>query len=120
MRATVRPYLSAGLPLVGSAVIAVTPIAPPPEPPDTYLTIPAPRLAASSIFNVPVNVIEAFVNIPANIVAASEGIKAAGENEGNWFVYQPNNITGVSGSDTILIRALVNLLIPFPALANSL
>lgn len=110
MRTAVRPYVSAGLALVGASVIAVTPIAPPAKTQD-----PAVQLAASSIANVPLNVIEAIANIPQNWVTAVNEFYDASVTTGNWWVYTPGNITGWTTADTKLAKSLLNLLIPFRA-----
>ena len=63
MTAAVRPFVTAGVALVGASVIAVTPIAPP--PPDIRVANPAMRLTAAEV----PGVIAAIANIPAYEIA---------------------------------------------------
>ena len=120
MHAAVRPYATATVALVGASVIAVTPIAPP--PPDVHVANPAVRLAADSgsIANVPVNLIEAILNIPANEIEAIQRFAYSLMLTGNWYVYHPNNVMGTDPADPPKWKALVDMLVPFPALSGPL
>lgn len=63
MHAAVRPYVTAGIALVGASVIAVTPVTP--SLPGLPVEQAATRLLAdSSILNIPVNLLIAAANIP--------------------------------------------------------
>jgi hypothetical protein len=61
--ASLRPYMTAGIALVGACAIAVSPVTP--SLPDLSLEQPAVSLLAdSSILNIPVNLLIAAANIP--------------------------------------------------------
>jgi hypothetical protein len=74
MQATARPYATAGFALVASSVIAVTPMAP---PPDLHRVAAAVRLAASEVTDTigslasldPLNNLGGLANIPYNVFA---------------------------------------------------
>src|SRR3954454_23694078 len=60
--ASLRPYMTAGIALVGATAIAVSPVTP--SLPDLSLEQPAVSLLASSIANVPVNLLITLANVP--------------------------------------------------------
>ena len=62
MHAALRPYITAGIALVGASVIAVTPVTP--SLPGLPVEQTATRLLASSIANIPANLVIAIANIP--------------------------------------------------------
>ena len=115
-----RLYVTAGAALVVAGVVAITPIAPP--PPDVYVASPAMRLtaASASIANVPVNLIQAIANVPANEIAAMQSMADALLFTGSWWVGSPSNIYGTDPTDPPFVKALVALLVPFPALSGPL
>ncbi len=119
MQAT-RPYVKASAALVAAGVVAIAPIAPP--PPDVHTASPAVRLTADSqsIANVPANVIQAIVNIPAAQVAAMEGLADGLFYSGSWWTGRANQIWGTNPSDPPSWKAGVALLVPFPALSDPL
>ena len=60
--AALRPYMTAGIALVGASAIAVSPVTP--SLPGLSLEQPAVSLLASSIANIPVNLAITMANIP--------------------------------------------------------
>ena len=62
MHAALRPYVTAGIALVGASMIAVTPVTP--SLPGLPVEQTATRLLASSIANIPVNLVITMANIP--------------------------------------------------------
>jgi hypothetical protein len=62
MQAALRPYVTAGIALVGASLIAATPVTP--SIPGLTVEQPAVRLLASSIANIPVNLLITMANIP--------------------------------------------------------
>ena len=117
MHAAVRPYVTAGAALVGASVIAVTPIAAP--TPDIHVANPAMRLAAKSIANVPVNLIETIANIPANEIYALNQWSAALIAGESWFLKTPTNVWGWDPANPAMVEAAVAVLVPFPALSGN-
>jgi hypothetical protein len=117
MHASVRSYATAGVALVGAGVIAVTPIAP---PPDIRIANPAVRLAAASVANVPVNLIQAVANIPATEIQALQQLADALVVSGSWNESHPNNVWGWDPANPEMFKATVNALVPVPALSGPL
>jgi hypothetical protein len=117
----VRRYsATAGVALVGASVIAITPVAPPPAPaPETRVASADVRLAAaSSLLNVPINLLTDIINIPYNEVQAVDYLSRSLIFSGPWFVVSATNIWGVDPGDPGHFMATVNLLVPFPALSG--
>jgi hypothetical protein len=107
--------------LLGASVIAVTPVAPPlPSPrPEIDVASAEVRLAAaSSLLNVPINLLIDIINIPYNEVQAIDYLSRSLIFSGPWFVVSATNIWGVDPGDPGHFMATVNLLVPFPALSG--
>jgi hypothetical protein len=120
MPAAVHPYVTAGVALVGASVISVTPIAP--SQPDMRVANPAVSLAAaaSSIANVPANLFNAILNIPADEIQAMDNLANAMIQTGSWQVWGPTNVFGFDAADPPKLKAFIDLLLPFPALSSVL
>lgn len=116
MHAAVRPYVAAGAALVGSSVIAATPVVA--TPPDIEVANPAVRLAADSIANVPVNLFYALVNVPAYEVEALNHWADAVEAGGSWWLKTPTNVWGWDPGNPPMLQALVAVLVPFPVISG--
>jgi hypothetical protein len=99
--------------LAGASVIAVTPVAP--LPPDIRIANPATRLAAASHGGL----IDAIAAVPAYEAQAIRNLNRIvseeflGDGGGGLFA---GGILGVDADDEELVRAVVNVLVPFPAL----
>jgi hypothetical protein len=146
MQAAVRPYVTAGVALVGAVLIAVTPIAP--RPTELRSADLAVRLAAASVANIIPNLFNDIASIPANellalgtgtvplgalpnsafsftpsfqgVSLAQTGVVGLTSNfiySGNWWVNQPTNVLGIDPGDIGRIQALVNVALPIPALS---
>ena len=144
MPAGITPYVTAGLALVGASVIAVTPIAPQSaantghrvvamdvslsaatctttegmvcggaDAPATY-----PAITASNVFNIPVNLFNAIISIPAAELAGLNLLSKSLEETGSLLVWSPTNAFGFDQADPDKLRAIYDLLIPFPALSS--
>jgi hypothetical protein len=118
MHAYVRPYASATVALIGAAVLGATPMAQPPL--DARIATPAVSLAAASFTNVPANLMNAFLNMPAAEVAAIERFAAAMESSGSWNQSSPNNVWGWDPANPEMLKGFVDVLLPFPALSGPL
>jgi len=114
---TERPHVMAGMALLGAGVIAATPIAPPPDVHIDSISSAAVRLAARSIANVPVNLIEDTANIPANEIKALQQLADALKTYGNIWQLNPVNVIGYDAGDPPEVAGLVNVLLPIPALS---
>jgi hypothetical protein len=118
MPAALRPYVTAGVALVGASVISVTPIAP--SQPDIRVANPAVRLAAASIANIPANLINAILSIPMAEIQGIQRYADAMEASGSWWVYTPTNVLGWDPANPEMTKGLVDALLPFPALSGPL
>jgi hypothetical protein len=116
-RAVKNTYATVGVALVGAGVIAAIPIAPP--PPDVHTANPAIRLAANSIANVPVNLIQDIVNIPANEFYALNQWADALAGGGSWWLKTPTNVWGWDPGNPPMLQALVAMLVPIPAISGN-
>ena len=115
----VRMAATAGVALLGASVIAVTPAVAAAPPPEIRVASAEVHLAAAaSLLNVPVNLIIDIVNIPYNEVEALNYGARSLLFSGPWFVVSPTNIWGVDPGDPAHFMAVVNLLVPFPALSG--
>src|SRR3984893_5163484 len=115
----VRPGAIAAVALLGASVIVVTPVAPPPPPPIHVTSAEVRLAAASSVWNIPINLIQDIINIPYNEV---QGINTLGESllfSGTWLVASSSNVWGTDPGDPGHYYGLANLF-PFPAFSNSL
>ncbi|WP_141564369.1 hypothetical protein [Mycolicibacterium palauense] len=151
MPTAVRPYVTAGVALVGASVISVTPIAP--QPQDLQESSAAVRLTAAavdcgtdgtsypcaadsassgavavaplaaagpSIFNIPVNILNAVLSIPANEVEAMDRFADAMILTGSWQVWSPTNVFGFDAADPPKLKGFIDMLVPFPAFSTVL
>ena len=115
---SMHPNVTAAVALAGASVIAVTPVAPPP-PPEIHVSSAEVRLAAaSSVWNIPINLIQDIINIPYNEV---QGINTLGQSllfTGTWWLASSTNVWGTDPADMAHYYGLAGL-IPFPAISNS-
>jgi hypothetical protein len=116
MSAAVRPYVTAGVALVGASVISVSPIAP--SQLDIRVANPAVSLAAASWANAPVNIVNAFLSAPQAEVDGINRLAAAMEWSGSWWVYTPENVLGWDPPNFEMTKGLVDTLLPFPTLST--
>lgn len=114
----ISSHAAAGVALIEAGVLAVTPAVVPPD----VVAAPAPqvRLAADSIANIPVNLFQTIVNMPANQVQAIQDFADAGNYGGNAWSYSPIHLEGWDPGDSPEVTAGVNALLPIPALSNSI
>lgn len=95
-------------------------LAPMPTPPAPAAIAPDVELTASSVFNIPANLIEAVANIPANEVRAWQALADSLNYGGSWTVLNPLNVLGFDSADPPKVKALIAALLPIPALAGPL
>jgi len=118
MHAAVRRYVVASAALLSASVIAVTPVEQ--QRADIPVASPAVSLAADSIANVPVNLLEAIASAPANEVKALHALADSLVASGNWLVLTPTNVFGWDTANPEMLKQLVNALVPFPAISEPL
>ncbi len=78
----------------------------------------ATRLTASSIANVPLNLINALASAPSNEILALNQMAAALLFADNWYAPSAANIWGIDPGDPPKIAALAAVLVPFPAMSK--
>lgn len=117
VRPLFTPLVSAGLALASVGVIATAPQG---APQTRVAGVPVSLTAASgSLANVPMNIVNAILNAPAAELAGVKRLSAALYSSQNWFIYSPVNVLGADPSNPEMVKGLVDMLIPFPALSHS-
>lgn len=119
MRAAIRPFVTAGAILVGSGVIAATPIVA--APADIRVANSAVQLTAEtgSLANLPVNLFYALANIPYYQVQALNSWADALQAGGSWWLKTPSNVWGWDPGNPPMIEAAVALFVPFPVISGN-
>lgn len=84
---------------------------------DPRITLPAYDPQPSP-FNVPINLVEMFANVPANMVAGTNRFAKAMSDSGSWWVYTPTNVLGWDPANPEMTRAFVDFLLPIPSLST--
>jgi hypothetical protein len=116
MQAASRPYALAAAVLAATSVVAVTPSA------ARIVELPIrsieTRLVDSSIANIPINLLDDIINIPANELHATQFFTDNLFMAGPWFVVSPTNLWGVDPGDPTHFMSVVNFAVPFPALSG--
>jgi hypothetical protein len=74
--------------------------------------------AASSVLNIPANLLIDLINIPHNEIQAMDYSARAFLFSGPWLVVGPTNVWGVDPGDPPKFMSVVNMLMPFPALSG--
>jgi hypothetical protein len=122
MLAVPRPYVLAAAALAAMGVVAVTPSAlqapsasPAPKPRVVSMDT---RLVDESLANVPINLFDDIINIPANEIYATQFFTDNLFMAGPWFVVGPTNLWGVDPGDPTHYMSVTNFLIPFTALSG--
>lgn len=94
----------------------------PPRAPEPRIVSMPTRLvdAEDSIMNVPVNLFYDLMNVPANELNALQELGNALIYGGPWLDASATNLWGIDVADPPKVDALINLLLPFPALSESL
>ncbi|MDT5288855.1 MAG: hypothetical protein QOF88_3744, partial [Mycobacterium sp.] len=89
------------------------------QAPEIRVASPAVRLAASSIANIPLNLLYSIINIPANELDAMNSWSAALAGGGSWWLKTPTNVWGWDPGNPPMLEALVSMLVPFPAISGA-
>lgn len=116
MSGAVRPWLSAGVALASVGVIAAAPLAESQQV--RHVVNPPVSLAASSIANVPRNILNALLNIPAAELAGVQRLTAAMVISQSWYVYSDVNVLGWDPGNPEMLKGLVDMMFPFPAFST--
>ncbi|BBX16437.1 hypothetical protein [Mycolicibacterium duvalii] len=121
MLASVRPYATAGVALVGASVMAVSPIMVPPAQPEVRnIEATVALTATTSLAYVPINMIHALINAPGNFIFGVEQFAAAMAASGDWNASHPMNVWGWDDANPAHAWSMMNMFVPFPALSRPL
>jgi hypothetical protein len=113
-----RPYVIAGMLAAATSVIIVTPVA------TKAIEIPRHHIdvrlidASDSILNVPLNLFYDLANVPYNEIQAMNTFSEALLFSGPWNATSATNLLGIDPGDPAHYEAVVNLMVPFPALSG--
>src|SRR6476659_1899443 len=113
-----RPYVMAGAALAAAGLVSVTPIAP------RLSALPVLSIetrlvdAGDSILNIPFNLFQDFVNIPANEVGALNLLADSLFHTGTWVASSATNLWGEDPGDPGRFMALTDMLVPFSAISG--
>ncbi|OBK85619.1 hypothetical protein A5649_02460 [Mycolicibacter heraklionensis] len=118
MVSALRSYFSAGLVVTTAGLIAVAPATPAiPELPtvhlDTQLT------AGESWLNVPLNLFQALVNIPANEIHGLDTLAKSLFYSGPWMAGSPTNAWGEDPGDMGHFEGILQMMFPFPLISGA-
>jgi len=116
MSALMRSAAIANVTLVAAGLIAASPV----TPAITTSSVAVQLTADGDLANVPLNLLEALINVPANALKAIDAFAYAQFFTGPWFVPSETNIWGIDLGDPPRIQALVDMLIPIPAFSKPL
>lgn len=118
MQPAVRSFVMAGVAFAGAGIIA----APPAAPPAPAIVNQAVQLTSGidDLFNVPMNLFYDLVNIPANWLNGVQEFANALYFGGPWLVPSATNIWGTDVADPPKVQALIDMLIPIPAISKPL
>jgi len=119
MVAALRSYSTAGLAITMAGLIAVAPAAPPVPAPAAAVHLAERLSAGESMLNVPLNLFQALVNIPANEIHALDTLSKSLFYSGPWFVGSPTNVWGEDPGDPGHFESVMQLLVPFPELSGA-
>ncbi|OBY29292.1 hypothetical protein ACT18_23845 [Mycolicibacter kumamotonensis] len=75
--------------------------------------------AGESLLNVPLNLLQVLVNVPANEIHALDTLSKSLFYSGPWFVGSPTNAWGEDPGDLGHFESILQLLVPFPELSGA-
>jgi hypothetical protein len=120
MQAVSRPYVMAAAALAATSLVVITPRATEGATEAAQIPIRSmqTRLVDESLLNVPINLFDDLINIPANELYATQFFTDNLFMAGPWFVVGPTNLWGVDPGDPTHYMSVANFLLPFPALSG--
>ena len=117
MRAASGRYLLAAAALAATSAVVAIPLASRPfQLP--IRSIETRLVDAGSVLNIPINLFDDILNIPANEVTALDATAGSLFFTGTWWVPGPTNIWGIDPGDPTHVALVTDLLAPFPGLDN--
>lgn len=118
MVSALRTYVTAGLAITTAGLIAVTPVAPR-VPAAATTQLQTTLIAGESLLNVPMNLLQDIINIPAYEIHALDTMSRSLFYSGPWFVGSPTNIWGEDPGDLGHFESVLQLMFPIPELSGA-
>jgi hypothetical protein len=117
MQRTVRPYALVGAVLAATGIAVAVPLVPRSSQ-LRVLSTQVRLLDSDSVVNIPVNLFDDIVNIPANEVQGLDTAAGSLFFNDNIFVVGAANLFGIDPGDPTHVAAIDSLFAPFPALID--
>jgi hypothetical protein len=120
MQVAARPYVLAAAAVAATSFVAVTPVVSQVGSQAAKLPVKSyeTKLVDESIANIPINLFDDLINIPANELYATQFATDNLFMAGPWFVVSPTNLWGVDPGDPTHFMTVTNFLLPFPELSG--
>jgi hypothetical protein len=116
MLAAARPYVLASAALLATGTVVAVPLAVR-QPSPTVRSMDTQLVDAGSLLNVPINLFDDIVNIPANEVQALNTGAGSLFDTGTWWVPGSTNVWGIDTGDITHVGGILGFL-PLPALTE--
>jgi hypothetical protein len=116
MQAASRAYVLAAAALAATSAVAAMPAAP--QPSRLPVRSIETRLVDDSVLNIPVNLFDDILNIPANEAQALDTGAASLLDTGTWWVPGATNVWGIDTGDITHVAGIFGFALPFPALTE--
>ncbi|UVO12101.1 hypothetical protein NM962_19725 [Mycobacterium sp. SVM_VP21] len=115
-----REHVRLGIAMAASGLIGVTPLlAPAPWVAEGSITQRAANLmSGESLLNVPLNLFQQLVNIPANEFAGMQVLGNSLISSGPWFGASATNIWGEDPGDPLHFMGIIDMLFPFRTISG--
>ena len=115
MQAASGRYLLAAAALAATSAVVAVPLASRPSQ-LPIRSIETRLVDAGSVLNIPINLFDDILNIPANEITALNATAGSEFFTGSWWVPGPTNIWGIDPGDPTHVALVTDLLAPFPGL----
>lgn len=121
MSAVMKCCRTAGVALVGAAVVVTTPAGGPVQTGRAAsLRYTLTAAATPSPANVPVNLFNLFMSMPAWEIQAMGRLADAMEATGSWQVWSPTNVFGFDEQDPPKLKAIIDMTFPVAPVSSAL
>ena len=120
MQAASRPYALAAALLAATSAVAISPLASRPSQHQLPVRSYETRLVdADSVMNIPVNLFDDILNIPANEIQGLGVLDNSLFFSGDWWVPSATNLWGTDPGDIGHYLGLIDMLVPFQAISGA-
>jgi hypothetical protein len=118
MQAASRAYVLAAAALAATSAVVAMPAAP--QPSRLPVRSIETRLVDDSVLNIPVNLFDDILNIPANEAEALNTGAGSLLDTGTWWVPGATNVWGIDTGDITHAAGIFGFAVPFPALTEGI